>query len=306
MENKKSFKCGVVSIVGRPNTGKSTLLNKIVDEKIAIVSKIPQTTRNQIRGIYNDERGQIIFIDTPGFHYARDNFDKLMNQSSSVAMQDMDCIIYLVDANKRIGEEEEIVASKLKGVKCPLVLGLNKVDLKGGKIPEYIAFWERIKGKPINEIDDFTLLPIAGERGTNIEKLIDILFSYLPEGPALYPTDIISDVPKKMVISDIIREKFLRILRQEIPHSLGVFIEHMQPRRGKVLHIKVVVFIEKMSQKEIVIGRNGKVLKQVGTQARAELEELLESKVFLDLHVKVQKNWRDKLSFLQEVGYETR
>jgi GTP-binding protein Era len=297
-------RCGTVSIVGRPNVGKSTLLNQIVGEKVAIVTKVPQTTRNQVRGIYNDKRGQIIFVDTPGLHLGRDKLDKCMNQSAAGTIEGADCIIYLVDTSRRVGEEEEGVAGRVAGARKPVVLGLNKVDLKSRNMADYIALWERTKGKPLAEIKDFTMIALSGEKGTNIEKLIDILFDYLPVGPALYPTDIVCDVPQRLAVADILREKLFRLLKQEIPHSLGVVIEEMRPIRKKTMRIKALIFVERDSQKEIVIGKNGALLKEAGTLARKELEELLEMKVFLECFAKTQERWRDDISLLQEFGYD--
>ena len=299
----KRTRCGMVSIVGRPNVGKSTLLNQIVGEKVAIVSRVPQTTRNQVRGIYNDERGQIIFIDTPGIHLGNDQLDRFMNKSASGTVDQVDCIIYLVDTNRLIGEEEEIIANRLKNVKAPIILGLNKIDLKRRNVADYIAFWERIKGKSVKDMKNFTLLALAGAKGKNIDELLDIIFDYIPEGPSLYPDNIICDVPQKSVIADIIREKLFKILDKEIPHSLGVIIEEMRPVRHKTTNIKALIFVERDAQKEIVIGKNGHVLKRAGTLARKELEELLETKVFLECFVKTQKRWRDNVSLLQDVGY---
>lgn len=299
----KKLRCGMVSIVGRPNVGKSTLLNNILGEKVAIVSRIPQTTRNQIRGVYTDERGQIIFIDTPGLHLGKDKLDKFMNQTSDGMIKEADCIIYLVDTSRRIGEEEEAVADRLKSVKVPVILGLNKVDRKGSSIPEYIAHWEKTIGRPAQEMDEGMLIAMSGRQSINIDKLLDIVFSHMPEGPLLYPPDTICDVPQKMAISDIIREKLFNILKDELPHSVGVVIEQMQPVKGKTLNIRALIMIEKESQKEIVIGRKGDVLKRVGTNARRDLQELLETKVFLELYVKVAKQWRNDSSLLQELGY---
>ncbi len=301
---KSENRCGMVSIVGRPNVGKSTLLNKIVGEKIAIVSKVPQTTRNQIRGVYTEERGQVIFVDTPGLHMGKDKLDKFMNRTCDSTINDTDCIIYLADTSRNIGQEEERIAAKLKMMKCPVILGLNKVDLKKNKIPEYISFWEGVKGMPVTEMKNFTLIALSGEKGDNIDQLLDVIFGYLPQGPNLYPDDVISDTPRKIVVADIIREKLIHVMRDEIPYSLGVFIEHMQPRKRNTWHIKALLMVERDTQKEIVIGKKGDILKQIGTQAREELEVLLETKVFLELHVKTQKNWRDDTSILQELGYE--
>ena len=302
MDKKPPFKSGMVSIIGRPNVGKSTLLNAIIDTKVAIVSKIPQTTRNQIRGIYNDERGQIVFIDTPGIHYGRDNLDRYMNESSSITIHDADCIIYLVDLSRRIGEEEHLVAGKLKDVKAHVVMGLNKMDLGQNRIPEYIELWEQTKGKPVTEMKDFTLLPVSGFKDVNVDTLIDILFAILPEGPAYYPADTFMDVPQKMAMADIIREKLFLSLKQELPHSVGVFIEGLSTKRNTT-NIKALVYVEKNTHKEIVIGKGGAMMKRIGTQAREELEKMVDGKVFLELRVKTQANWRDDISILTDLGY---
>ncbi len=304
--NEKSapFKSGIVSIVGRPNTGKSTLLNKIVGEKIAIVSKIPQTTRNQIRGMYNDQRGQIVFIDTPGFHFETDNLDRFMNSAVTSTIDGVDCLIYLVDPTRRIGQEEENIAAKVKDAKVPLILGLNKIDMKSARPDVYIEFWEKIMGKPVQEMDNVALVALSGEKGTNVDKLIDVIFEFLPEGAPLYDTDTITDLPQKMAIADIIREKFLMKLRQELPHAIGIFIEEMRPIKGNTMYVKALVYVETASQKEIVIGKNGQTLKAVGTAARADLEQLLEQKVFLEFFVKANKHWRDDIGILQELGYD--
>lgn len=300
----KAVRCGMVSIVGRPNVGKSTLLNQIVGEKVTIVSRVPQTTRHQVRGIYNDERGQIIFIDTPGLHQGRDQLDKCMNQSAAGTVDDVDCVIYLVDTSRRVGEEEESIARRFKDVKAPIILGLNKIDLRDRNVAEYIALWENVKGKPVSAIKNFTLVSLSGQKGTNVDKLIDILFDYMPEGPALYPADIVSDMPQRLAMADIIREKLFRVLKKELPHSVGVAIEEMKLLRKKTMNIKALIFVERDTQKEIVIGKNGAVLKKAGTLARGELEELLEMRVFLECHVKTKKRWRDDISLLQEFGYD--
>ncbi len=300
-----NFRCGMVSIVGRPNVGKSTLLNTILGEKVAIVSRIPQTTRNKIRGIYNDERCQIIFIDTPGFHRGKDSLDDFMNRASSSAMDDVDCIVHLVDTTRVVGQEEEMIVDRLKAVKVPIILGLNKIDIKKRNVAEYIALWESAKAKPVTELDNFTMITLSGKDAINIKELIDIIYSYLPEGQPLYPQDTVSDMPQKLAIADIIREKFLFLLREELPHSLGVVIEHIQPIRRRTTHIKALVFVERQTQKEIVIGKAGMMLKKVGSLAREELEELLGTKVFLELFVKVQKKWRDDVHILQELGYDS-
>ena len=304
LNTEAKLKCGTVAIIGRPNVGKSTLLNAIIGEKISIVSNIPQTTRQQIRGIYTDERGQIVFIDTPGLHAGSDRLDKFMNRSSLGTLQGVDIIIHLVDSSEHVGQEENYVVDHLKGIKTAIILGLNKVDFaKGRCVPEYIKLWEDVTGKPIQELGNLVLLPLSALKGTNVKKLLEIIFEHLPQGPFLYPADVITDLPQRMAMADLIREKLFRVMRDEIPHSIAVKVEHVQPRKGKVLHVKALISVDHDSQKEIVIGKKGAVLKEVGTQARADLEELLGQKVFLELFVKTQKDWRDDPSQLEEMGY---
>ena len=297
------MRSGMVSIIGRPNVGKSTLLNAIVGEKVAIVSKVPQTTRHRVRAVYTDDRGQIVFIDTPGFHQGRDQLDRLLQKASCEGMQDVDCVIYLVDTSRRVGEEEQAVARQIRDLNVPVVLGLNKVDLKDNRIPEYIAHWERVKGQPVTEMKDFAMVACSGRAGINVSTLVDLVFGFLPEGPLLYPQDVICDVPQRLMVADIIREKLFQHLKEEVPHCLSVVIEEMRPVKGKTFLIKALILVERPTQKEIVIGKGGNVLKRIGSQARHELEALLETKVFLECHVKVKQNWRDDLSLLREMGY---
>jgi len=305
MESKRiKLKCGMVSIVGRPNVGKSTLLNRLVGEKIAIVSKIPQTTRNQVRGIYTDERGQIIFIDTPGLHVSEDKLARFMNSAADYGAKDADCIIHLVDTMDRLGPDEEEIVFRLNRLSIPIILGLNKVDMNAKNLNEYILLWERVRGKPVTQMKNFTILPISGKTGIHIEELYQTIFDYLPEGPVLYPEDSVCDIPKKMAIADIIREKLLMILREEVPHAVGVVVENIRAVRGKTFRIEATIWVEKDSQKRIVVGKGGENLKRVGTLAREELEFLLENKVFLDLFVKIRKNWRNDDLILNEMGYD--
>ena len=301
---EEKLKSGVVSIVGRPNVGKSTLVNKILGEKIAIVSNVPQTTRNQIRGVYNDERGQIVFIDTPGLHLGHDRLDKFMNRSSLGSLENVDCVIHLVDTCEGTGVEERNVIEHLKTVKGPIILGLNKVDIRKGKhIPDYIALWEELTGKQIGDLKNITLLPLSGLTGVNIDKLVDLVFEKLSVGPLFYDRDTVCDIPRKMVISDSIREKLFQTMKEEVPHSIAVVIEDMKPRKGKTLYVRAVILVERETQKEIVIGKNGSMLKKIGTEARVELEELLEQKVFLELFVKTAKKWREDHTVLEQMGY---
>ena len=299
----KNFHCGMVAIVGRPNVGKSTLLNCILEEKVAIVSPVPQTTRNQVRGIYNNECGQIVFVDTPGLHFGRDQLDRFMNHSAYGIAGDVDCLIYLVDVNAPVGQDEQRIAERLSALNIPIIFGLNKVDAGDRYIPEYISLWEKVRGKSVHDDESLTLLPLSPQNDIHIHKLVDILLEKLPEGPPLYPRDTICDVPQRMAIADIIREKLFLDMRQEVPHSIAVVIEEMEKVSRKTWHIRALILVEKESHKMIVIGKSGQNLKNAGVQARAEIEQLLESKVFLESYVKVKKNWRDDLSLLEEMGY---
>lgn len=304
MPSNTANKCGTVAIIGRPNVGKSTLLNAILGEKISIVSDVPQTTRHQIRGIYTDERGQIIFIDTPGFHIGRDSLGKYMNRACVGAIGDVDLIIHLVDSSEHIGQEERGVIGQLKDCGKMILVGLNKVDLSKGKyISEYIKLWEEMRSKPVTEMTDLILFPLSALKGTNVTELISLIFANLPSGPLLYPEDVITDLPQRMAMADIIREKFFLKMREEVPHSLAVIVERIAPRRGKTLHIQAVILVERDSQKEIVIGKKGAVLKEAGTAARKDLEELVGGKVFLELFVKTQSHWRQDQGALEEMGY---
>lgn len=304
MTQNKKLKSGFVAIVGRPNVGKSTLLNAILGEKVSIVSNVPQTTRRQIRGIHTDERGQIVFIDTPGIHAGKDKLDKYMNRASFNSIDSVDVALHLVDASEATGMEEKHVVSKLNKCGKPIIVGLNKVDITKGKfVPEYIQLWEQTRGVPMTEMTDLTLFPLSGLKGTNVKKLVDLLFEQMPEGPLLYPEDTLTDLPKQMAMADLIREKLFLLMREEVPHSIAVLIDNVQPKKGKVLHIKATILVERESQKEIVIGKGGAILKQVGSEARKDLEDLVDNKVFLELYVKTASNWREDYSTLEDMGY---
>lgn len=294
--------CGIVAIVGRPNTGKSTLLNYILKQKVAIVSKVPQTTRNIIRGILNENRGQVVFVDTPGIHKPKNAIGKHMNILAGDSINGADIILHLADSSEAVGEEERMVVDTLSEAKAPVVLALNKIDLGGKFISEYLKLWEEKKGKSIQELSDLTAIPISSLKGTNLDKLLEILFSHLPEGPLLYPDDIISDFPQKLAYADIIREKLFECMFQEVPHSIAVLIDEIIERSSKLIYIRADIFVERDSQKAIVIGDKGQIVKKVGSLARRELEELLDKKVYLELNVKVKENWRQDEEILRKMG----
>jgi len=298
------IRCGFVAVVGRPNVGKSTLVNNILKKKIAIVSSVPQTTRNKIRGIYNDKRGQIIFIDTPGMHLAQDTLGKYMNITSIEVINEADVVVHLVDTQRETGREEKIIVDRLKKLNKPVILALNKVDLKGKYLPQYIELWEKELGKSVQDLTDrLVIVPVSGLEEINLDKLLDEIFLRLPSGEALYPADMVSDQPQKMAIEDIIREKFLNFLREELPFSLAVLVEEITPRNNKLTYIRARILVERDSQKEIVIGKKGHILKKAGELARKELEGLLNTKVYLETFVGAEKQWRENSRILKELGY---
>jgi GTP-binding protein Era len=265
---------------------------------------VPQTTRHQIRGIHTDDRGQIVFIDTPGIHIGKDKLDKYMNKASFGSIDGVDAVIHMVDASEKTGLEEKHVISRLNKCGKPIIVGLNKIDITKGKfVPEYIKLWEETRGVPMTEMKDLILFPLSALKGTNVKKLVDLLFEQMPLGELLYPVDAITDFPKRMAMADLIREKLFLLMREEIPHSIAVIIEGVQPKRGNVLHIRAAILVERESQKEIVIGKAGAILKQVGTEARRDLEELVDGKVFLELFVKSSSNWREDYTTLEDMGF---
>lgn len=296
-------RCGIVAIAGRTNTGKSTLLNYILKQKVAIVSNVPQTTRNIVRGILSEKRGQIIFVDTPGIHKPKHRLGKYMNILAEDSARGADVIVHLVDSSERVGEEEKLVVSELCQYKPPVVVAFNKIDLGGKFIPEYIQLWEEGKGKPITELTGtLTIVPVSALKGENIDQLLEVLFSYLPKGPALYPEDIVSDFPQRLLFADIVREKLFSCMRQEVPHSIAVVVEDVVERSEKLTYIRAVIFVERDSQKGIVIGDKGKTLKDAGSLARQDMEKQLEKKVYLELNVKVKENWKQDEQLLRQMG----
>ena len=301
-----SFKSGFVAIIGRPNVGKSTLLNAILGEKIAIVSEKPQTTRNRIRGIKNTENCQIIFLDTPGIHEAKGYLNEFMVKEALSALEDVDVIIYLVEAIKKI-KDEEFIIQNLKKVKCPVILGINKVDIvrKDNILP---LIDEYSKAFPFKEI-----IPLSAMKGVGIDELLKIVIELLPEGPKYFPEDILTDQAERFIVAEIIREKVFELTRQEIPYSTAVVVEKFKENPKKkpvpagikqgIVSISATINVERDSQKGIIIGKGGTMLKEIGTRARMDIERLLGTKVFLELFVRVQKDWTKDKRALKEFGY---
>jgi len=292
-----SFKSGFVSIIGRPNTGKSTLLNSILGEKVVIVSEKPQTTRNRIRGIKNMENAQIIFLDTPGIHKAKGHLNEFMVKEAMSALEDMDIIIYLVEATGKIKDELFIIES-LKRVRCPVLLGINKIDMvrKDSILPlmdEYSSVY------PFREI-----IPLSARKGEGMDELFRCIVELLPEGPKYFTEDILTDQTERFVVAEIVREKVFELTREEIPYSTAVIVERFKENPGKrIISISATINVERDSQKGIIIGKGGAMLKEIGTRARIDIERLLGTKVYLELFVKVVKDWTKNEKMLKEFGY---
>jgi GTP-binding protein Era len=294
---KNCFTSGYVSIVGRPNVGKSTLLNAIIGEKIVITSNKPQTTRNRIQGIHNIPDGQIIFIDTPGIHAGHSRLNRSMVDVAMSAISGVDLLLLVVEATAAV--DPGIVGEVLKGVSIPVVLVLNKVDLLTDKqvLFERITAWAALH--PFREI-----IPVSAGSGDGVGLLVETISRYLPEGPQLFPDDILTDMPEKFIVAEMIREKVFRLTRDEVPYSTAVEVESFVERENGVIAIAAAIILERATQKGIVIGKRGDMLKKIGSQARQDIERLLATRVFLELFVKVEENWSERPSKLREYGYE--
>lgn len=291
------MKTGFVALIGRPNAGKSTLLNQILDRKIAIVSDKPQTTRNRITGIYTTEDVQMVFVDTPGIHKPQHKLGEFMVDVAKSTYRDVDVIYYMVDASQDFGKGEQFILDQLVNLSTPVFLVLNKVDiLEKEKLVRLITKWQH-RGNFAE------IFPLSALKGDNVTRLVEITANYLEEGPQYYPEDAVTDQPEEIVIGELIREKILRATRDEIPHSIAVVVESMQPKNGK-MHIGATIYVERDSQKGIVIGKKGALLQKIGSEARYDIEYLLGKKVFLDLWVKVSDDWRNKAGALRTMGYE--
>ncbi len=291
------MKSGFVSIVGRPNVGKSTLINQIIGEKIAIVSDKPQTTRNRLQGIHTCTEGQIIFIDTPGIHKPRHLLGEYMVNVSTRSLNEVDLIYYITDVTRPYGGGEEFIIQRLQESSVPVFLVVNKIDLSSED--QIQAFTKPF----INQMKFAEIMTVSAAHGTNLSNLLEKTFDYLPKGPLYYPEDDMTDQPVSFIVSELIREKALILTRDEIPHSLAVDIEEFKQQNGNKLYLRAVIYTERDSQKGIVIGKKGQMLKQIGEQARADIENFLDQSVYLDLWVKVKKNWRDSENNLNQLGY---
>ena len=292
------FKSGFVSIVGRPNVGKSTLMNNVVGEKIAIMSDKPQTTRNTIQAVYTDEECQIVFLDTPGIHKPKNKLGEFMVKSATDAFKNVDLVLFVVDDSKKIGSGDRKIIEDLRGIKTPVILVLNKIDkLEESELFELMQLYS-------NEDLFKAIVPISALKGRNVNELLKVIGNYLQEGPKYFPDYMITDQPERVLVSELIREKVLHYLNDEVPHGVAVEVERMKSRQDKdIVDISAVIYCERDSHKGIIIGKNGRKLKGIGKSAREDMELLLGSKINLQLWVKVKENWRNLQNYITDFGY---
>ena len=295
---KENFKSGFVALIGRPNVGKSTLMNHLIGQKIAITSEKPQTTRNRIQTVYTDERGQIIFLDTPGIHKAKNKLGQYMVSVAEGTLKQVDVILWLVEPSTFIGAGERHILDLLKKVKTPVILVINKIDTVSNPdlIPVYMETYRK-------EYDFADMITVSALRSQNTDRMTDMLMRYLPYGPQYYDEDTVTDQPMRQIAAELIREKALRLISDEIPHGIAVTIDRMTEREDGLFDIDATVICERDSHKGIIIGKGGSMLKRIGSQARREIEGLMGSKVNLQLWVKVRKDWRDSDIYMKNYGY---
>ena len=292
------FKSGFVSIVGRPNVGKSTLMNNVVGEKIAIMSDKPQTTRNTIQAVYTDEEAQVVFLDTPGIHKPKNKLGEFMVKSATDAFKNVDLVLFVVDESKKIGPGDRKIIDDLKNIKTPVVLVLNKIDQLNEE--ELFDLMKMYNAEGVFE----QIVPISALKGRNINELLKVIKSHLEEGPKYFPDYMITDQPERVLVSELIREKVLHYIHDEVPHGVAVEIERMKSRKDKeIVDISAVIYCERDSHKGIIIGKNGRKLKGIGKSARADIELLLGSQANLQLCVKVKEYWRNLQNYVSNFGY---
>lgn len=292
-----THKSGFAAIVGRPNVGKSTLLNRVVGQKIAIMSDKAQTTRNKIQGVYTTPDAQIVFIDTPGIHKPKHRLGDFMVETAYSALREVDVTLFMISADQKRGKGDDFIIERLRKNETPVFLVINKID----KVhpDELLAIIEDYAA----QMTFAEIVPISATEGNNFETLMRLVIDQMPEGPQYFPEDQITDHPEYFIVSELVREKVLLLTRDEVPHSVAVVVDSMKRDENDKIHIQATIVVERDSQKGIIIGKGGKMLKQIGTKARLDIEHLLDDKVYLELWVKVQKNWRDKQTFLTDYGY---
>lgn len=295
-----NYKSGFVALIGRPNVGKSTFLNYVVGQKVAIMSNVAQTTRNKIQGIYTTNDAQIVFIDTPGVHKPQTKLGDFMEKSTLSALDEVDAVLYLVSATEDHGPGDDFIINRLKNVKQPIFLVINKIDqVNPNDLPEITAQYK-------DALPFAGIYPISALQGNNVSPLINKLIETLPNGPQYYPSDQISDHPERFVIAEMIREKVFELTRQEVPHSVAIDVTSVKREDDEHVHISANIIVERPGQKGIIIGKKGQMLKKIGTKARQDIEHLLGDKVFLQLWVKVVPDWRDKSAMLKDYGYRNK
>ncbi|OXS80439.1 GTPase Era [Domibacillus enclensis] len=298
MENKQ-YKSGFISIIGRPNVGKSTFLNRVIGQKIAIMSDKPQTTRNKVQGVLTTDDAQMVFIDTPGIHKPKHKLGDFMMKTAVNTLREVDLVLFMINAEEGFGGGDEFIIEKLKDVKTPIFLVINKIDrIHPDKLMELIVQYKEF-------LEFAEIVPISALEGSNVDRLLEQIQKMLPNGPQYYPADQVTDHPERFIVSELIREKVLHLTREEVPHSIAVVIDKISKREGKdMIDVMATIVVERDSQKGIVIGKQGALLKEVGKRSRQDIEHLLGSKVFLELWVKVQKDWRNKASNLRDFGFK--
>lgn len=296
---KADFKSGFAAIIGRPNVGKSTLMNHLIGQKIAITSRKPQTTRNKIQTVYTCDQGQVVFLDTPGIHKAKNKLGEYMVNVVQRTFKDADVILWLVEPTSYIGAGERHIAEQLKNCRLPVILVINKVDtVKKDEVAGFIDAYRKL-------YDFAEIVPVSALRSQNLDTLLECIFKYLPYGPQFYDEDTVTDQPQRQIVAEMIREKALRTLDEEIPHGIAVTIDQMKERPdGKIVDIDATIICERDSHKGIIIGKQGAMLKKIGSAARYEIERMLEMKVNLKLWVKVKKDWRDSDYLIKNFGYD--
>mgnify|MGYP003586948554 FL=1 len=296
--NDKNFKSGFVAVVGRPNVGKSTLINSLIGQKVLIMSDKPQTTRNKIMCVLTQEDAQVLFIDTPGIHKPKHKLGELMVQTAQSTLKEVDVVLMVADGTASFGSGEEYIIEQLRAVRTPVILAINKIDMlsKEAVFPIIRQYQERF--------DFQAIVPISALEHIQLEALVEEIKTHLEPGPQYYPEDMITDQPERLVIAEMIREKVLHLTREEIPHAIAVEIEEIKTRPNEDLYVRAVIYVERESQKGIVIGAKGGLLKEIGRLAREDVQGLLGSKVYLDLWVKVKKDWRNRDVMLRTLGYK--
>jgi len=301
-EEKMKFRSGFAALVGRPNVGKSTLLNALVGRKLAIMSDKPQTTRNRIVGVLNRENAQVIFLDTPGMHKPKHLLGEYLNKVARETIPEVDLVCFVVDGSVPPGEGDAEIAKLIAAAGRPALLVVNKLD----RIPRSQLYQVLDQYKALEKIDWVDVIPVSALEHTHLDELVSIIISCLPEGPRYYPEDMVTDQPERFIMAELIREKVLHLTREEVPHSVAVMVEEVTPRENGVVYVRALILVEREGQKGILIGHRGQMIKEIGQRARAEIEALLGSRIYLELYVKVAEDWRNRRAYLRELGDDDR